>query len=86
MITEFLFAVFGNIAGWLLEWMPENDDLAPLAGQMANVFEPLEQGLNGLGAWMPWGIVNTCAGITLGLWIVTLLIRAVKSFIPTISG
>jgi len=86
MITEFLVAVVGNIAGWLSTLIPPNPDLDMLTAQMQSVFDPLEAGLNGLGAWIPWGVVNICATITLAFWLVTLVLRVVKSFLPTVSG
>lgn len=86
MIIEWGYSVIMHVVGWLFSLMAPQTGLDGVAVQMSTIFDPLQAGLTGLGGWIPWGIVSTCAGITLALWLVTLGMRVIKSFLPTISG
>lgn len=86
MILEYGHNVIVLVIEWFMTLMPPQPGLDDLNSQMATIFDPLEAGLTGLGAWMPWGVVQVCAGITLGLWGIAFVVRIVKSFLPTMSG
>ena len=85
MITEFLLGIFSNISTWVLALIPAFSVSGVNAG-IAAMLGPFSTGINELGAWIPWGTVQIVLPISIGLYVSGLTIRAVKSFIPTISG
>lgn len=86
MIIETGWNIAVSTVVWFFSFIPPIDALDPLAGQMATVFDPLEAALNGLGGWIPWTLAQTLAAAMLLLYLATLLLRVVKSFLPTMSG
>lgn len=86
MIIEYGHTLWTNLVVWLFTFIPPADGLEGLATTMETVLNPLDAALSGLGSWIPWGVANLCAVITLGFWGVALVVRVVKSFLPTMSG
>jgi hypothetical protein len=85
VIVEFLEGAFGSVLGWVLGFLPAFSTVGINAG-LASILGPFSTGVNDLGAWLPWSAVQVWLPITMSLYISGLGIRAVKSFIPTISG
>lgn len=85
MIVEALYAVWANVCGWALGLMPAFNPTGVVSGVGA-ILGPLSVGINELGAWLPWASIGIIVPISIGLYVAGLVFRAVKSFIPTISG
>lgn len=85
MIVEFLLGVFANVQGWILSFLPAFS-VSGLNAGIAAMLGPFADGVNQLGAWIPWSTVQIVLPISIGLYVSGLTLRAVKSLIPTISG
>jgi hypothetical protein len=85
VIVEFLIQIWENLVTWLLTWFPEFDFPAVEFG-IGAVLAPVAAGASQLGAWIPWDTVELIVPISVGMYVTGLVIRAVKSFIPSISG
>lgn len=86
MILEYGHNVIVLILEWVMTLIPPQPGLDGLIVSMETIFDPLTAGLTGLGAWMPWTVLNATAAITASLWAVAFIVRIVKSFLPTMSG
>jgi hypothetical protein len=51
-----------------------------------SMLAPVAVGASGLGAWIPWTLLAVEAPIVIGAYVLSLVLRAIKSLIPTISG
>jgi hypothetical protein len=85
VIVEFLASLGSEVVTWFLGLLPAFSTVGINAG-LGAILGPFSTGVNGLGAWLPWSTIQIWMPITIGLYIAGLIIRAVKSFIPTISG
>lgn len=85
MIIEVLYTLWALFTSWILGNMPTFDSGPIIVGVNATL-APVLVGAAQLGGWIPWGTVAICLPISVGLYVVTLLARAIKSFIPLISG
>jgi hypothetical protein len=86
VIIEYGHTIFTNLIVWLFTFIPAADGLEGLATGLEPAMSALDAGLSGLGSWIPWGVGNAAAVVTLGFWAVALVVRVVKSFLPTMSG
>lgn len=86
MIIEWFYGLWAGLIGWLCDMAPADSGVETLVAQMGSVFDPLESALDGLGAWFPWPVAAGAVQIVLQVYMAALVIRAVKSLIPTISG
>lgn len=86
MIVEWLYSVWQSLAtttlGTLPGWAPGQEYAAGLAG----LFGPVASTGYQLGGWIPWGTGTFWLATTLQFYFGSLVVRAVKSLIPTISG
>jgi len=85
MISEFFMGIWTTGTGWILSLLPTFATQGINAG-IGAILGPFSDGVNDLGAWLPWSTVQIWLPITISLYVAGLTIRAVKSFIPTISG
>lgn len=88
MIVEWLIYISTGFGEWVASLFPELDipaELVNLDDSVNNLFGYGE----GLGAFIPWGIIGTLAAIPLIVWIAGLTIktaRALFAHIPFIGG
>jgi hypothetical protein len=85
MIAEWFIGIWSNGVAWIFTLLPTFATTGINAGLSA-ILGPFSDGVNSLGAWLPWSTVQVWLPITISLYVAGLTIRAVKSFIPTISG
>lgn len=85
MITEWLFGIWESIAIWFIGLLPVWP-ATEFAFGLAAVLAPVSGGLQGLGGWIPWNLINVLLPISVSLYLAAFILRAVKSLIPTISG
>ena len=85
MITEWIIGLFERQAVWLLSLLPEMPNL-DFAFGLAAILAPVSGGLQGLGGWIPWPLVNFLLVTSVSLYILAFVLRIIKSLIPTISG
>ncbi len=88
MVTEALIHAALAVTGWFASlfptWTPPDEMLhldTTVNGFLAQ--------FAGIGPWIPWALVITCAGIALGTWAVCLgvkAVRAIASHIPLVGG
>lgn len=86
MISEFFIDIWVNVSGWVLGLMPAMPAVDTAGIGLGNILAPVSHGLTGLGGWVPWGLVAILLPASVAFYLGSLLLRAVKSFIPTISG
>lgn len=84
MIIEWIVGVFTGGVGWLCALLP-TFSVEGINSGVASMLGPFSDAVNGLGAWLPWSAVQVWLPITISLYTGSLVVRAVKSFIPTIS-
>lgn len=88
MIVEWLMGVAVGFVQWLAGLFPVlelPDELVHLDDSFNSIFALGE----GLGAFIPWGLVGLIAGIPLAVWVGGLLIKVVRvlvSHLPFIGG
>jgi len=88
MITEWLINVGATVATWFLSLIPSwqiPDFFTTLDSQINSLFA----GASGFSVWVPWTVVVTAIGISLGSWVIGLsvkAIRAIASYLPFIGG
>lgn len=85
MIVEWISTLWTNASIWFLGLLPPFPATAPKVG-ISGILDPVSTGLSGLGGWIPWDVVATLLTVSMGLYLITLILRAVKSLLPTISG
>lgn len=85
MITAALINIWTGFVTWLTGLMPPFDQSVTNAGLMG-ILQPVSAGAAGLGAWIPWGVLAVEAPIVIGLYVTSLILRVIKSLLPTISG
>ena len=85
MITEWLFGIWEAIAVWFLGLLPSWPATEFVFGLSA-ILAPVSGGLQGLGGWIPWELINVLLPVSVSLFVASLILRTVKSLIPTISG
>lgn len=85
MITLWFINVWVGFTGWLTGLVPPFDQQVTNVGLMS-ILAPMAQGAASLGAWIPWGTLSFWAPIVIGMYVLSLVLRAIKSLIPTISG
>jgi hypothetical protein len=85
MIVEFFSDLWAWAVPLLVAMLPTFATSGINAGLSA-ILGPFSDGVNDLGAWLPWSTVQIWLPIVIGLYVSGLTLRAVKSFIPTISG
>ena len=88
MITEWIMNLGIGIAEWFIslfgtepppEWI---SSITTWLGQLMG-------SVSGLGAWLPWGIAITVAGVVLALWLAGFVIKGLRwvlGLIPTMGG
>lgn len=86
MISEFFIDIWVNLCTWVLGLMPAIPALNGASVGIGNILGPVSAGLTGLGGWIPWEVVAILLPVSVTLYIGSLMLRAIKSFIPTISG
>jgi len=86
MIVEWGYSIFTNIAAWGFGLVPGVPAGTNPAGGITAILGPVMGQVSNLGAWMPWDVINIVVPISIALYLGSLVVRAVKSFIPTISG
>ncbi len=84
MIIEFIVGIFTGGVSWLVGLIPAFAPGALNIGVNA-MLSPFATAIDGLGAWLPWDAIQVWLPLTVSLWTGSLVVRAVKSFIPTIS-
>jgi hypothetical protein len=84
VIVEFLIWMYSNVGVWAVGLIPAFSASGINSG-LAAILGPVSTSINGLGAWLPWSTVQIWLPITISLYTGSLIVRAVKSFIPTIS-
>ena len=85
MITDFFITTWTGMVGWVTGLLPAFDQSTTNIGLMG-ILQPVAVGATGLGAWIPWGVLAIEAPIVIGMYVGSLVLRAIKSLIPTISG
>ena len=85
MIVEKLMDVWTVIVVWFAGLIPEFDQAVQNVGLMS-MLAPVVVAAGGLGAWIPWPVLAVCAPVVIGAYVTSLVLRAIKSLIPTISG
>lgn len=85
MIIEWLYGIWEGFSVWILGLIPAFPVVGMNVG-LAAILNPVSDGLAGLGGWIPWDVVNILLPISVSLYIGGLILRAVKSLIPMISG
>jgi len=86
VITEWLYSVWVGFASWVCSLLPSWQSGQGLGSGIAAILGPVSSGAYQLGAWIPWTLGATWMGIVMTVYFGSLIVRAVKSFIPTISG
>ena len=86
MITEWVYSVWGGFATWIMGMLPPWSAGNGLGSGLSAILGPVAGTANNLGAWIPWDVGATWFTIVIGAYFASLVIRAIKSFIPTISG
>lgn len=86
MIVEWLYSVWTNLStstiGGLPGWAIGQEYMAGTAG----LFGPVASTAYNLGGWIPWSVGAFWLATTMQFYFASLVIRAIKSLIPTISG
>jgi hypothetical protein len=85
VITQWAFDVWAGFVGWITGMLPQWDDPSMQAG-LGTILDAFRPQVDGLGAWLPWTEISILVPLVLGLYLTFLTVRAIKSFIPTISG
>lgn len=85
MITEAFMSLWTTVVVWFAGLIPPFDEAVQNAGLMS-MLAPVVVAAGGLGAWIPWPVLAVCAPIVIGAYVTSLILRAIKSLIPTISG
>ena len=85
MIVEWLSGIWTAVASWFLTLLPPFPVTGAEVGISA-ILDPVSTALGGLGGWIPWDVVGILLPVSMGLYIVGLILRVVKSLIPMISG
>jgi hypothetical protein len=85
VISEFFISVWVDFVGWIAGLIPTFDESVQNVGLMS-MLAPVAVGAGGLGAWIPWLILAVEAPLVIGMYVLSLVLRAIKSLIPTISG
>lgn len=85
MITEWIMTQWANIVIWFNGLFPPFDQQVQNAGLMA-ILAPVIVQAGNLGAWIPWALIGTLAAVVTAFYVATLILRIIKSLIPTISG
>lgn len=85
MITEALLNLWTGFASWVVGMVPSFTESTQNAGLMG-MLVPVIGGASQLGAWIPWAVAAIWLPLTIGVYLVTLVLRIIKSLIPTISG
>lgn len=85
MITEWFIGIWVGFTGWVTGLIPTFDESIQSIGLMA-ILQPVVVAAGGLGAWIPWLLLGILAPVVISMYVGSLLLRAIKSLIPTISG
>ena len=85
MITEWFIGIGVSFVTWFAGLIPTFDESVQNVGLMS-MLAPVAVGATGLGAWIPWTLLAIEAPIVIGAYVISLVLRAIKSLIPTISG
>ena len=88
MITEWFVSLGTGTVGWFLSLFGTADPPAFITAVGTFIAGILESAA-GLGAWIPWALVLTIAGVNLALWGIGLTVRVVRwlvGLIPTMGG
>lgn len=86
MISEWFIGIWTNTVIWVSGLIPSLPDFDTAVVGVGAILGPVGMGLTGLGGWIPWPTVAFLLPISVGLYVLGLVLRAVKSLIPTISG
>jgi hypothetical protein len=85
VISEFFIGIWVDMVTWVAGLIPTFDESVQNVGLMS-MLAPVAVGASGLGAWIPWTLLAVEAPIVIGAYVLSLVLRAIKSLIPTISG
>lgn len=85
MIADVAIDIWVTFVGWLAGMIPTFDESVQNIGLMA-MLAPVVVGAGGLGAWIPWVVLAVEAPLVIGAYVLSLILRVIKSLIPTISG
>jgi hypothetical protein len=88
LILELLLDIAVGIARWGLAFLG-TDEPPEWLTTVGTFINSQIQGFAGLGAWVPWDFAILVAGANLTLWLVFLLVKAIRwvvGWIPTMGG
>lgn len=88
MIIEAVIGIFVNVARWGLSGLGTDAPPEWLASVGVFINQQI-QGFSGLGAWVPWDFAIGVAAVTTGLWVIIVLVKAIRwvlNWIPTWGG
>lgn len=86
MIVEWLNSLWVGMASWTLGLAPGWAPGQEYASGLAAILGPVSSAAYGLGAWIPWSVGTFWLNIVIACYFGSLIVRAIKSLIPTISG
>lgn len=85
MISDWFINAWVGMVGWITGLLPSFSESTTNAGLMG-MLAPMADGASRLGAWIPWDVLGFWAPIVIAMYFATLILRVIKSLIPTISG
>ena len=85
MISEWGYQVMANVVSWFLTLLPGfSTDVS--GGGPASIIAPVAAYAADLSGWIPWSTAAVWFPVVITLYIAALIGRAMKSFLPTMSG
>lgn len=88
MITEFFLNLAAGIVSWIASLFPAWTPPAEFT-QLSGMVSTVMGWFVGLGVWVPWSVISTCAAVQLAVWAIALgvkTVRAAAAHIPLFGG
>lgn len=88
MIVEWLLDLMLTVVDWLLGLVPP-DFLPSFVKSPPSELSQIAAQVEGMGVWVPWGVVAVAAASSLGVWGVLFVIKVIRQLfahVPQIGG
>ena len=85
MIIEWLLDLVVGVVDWFLSLF-DGFELPDIVTSPSGSISTLAANVQGMGVWVPWGVVAGAVGASLGVWGVMFIVKLVKQVLAHVPG